>query len=359
MAEPLDDELIAWRKFERNPVLTIAAHGDRRPHDWRDPFLFEENGKTYMVLGGNSTGRRSSGGGMVYLYVATSPDLTDWKFLGPVFEYRNREIINIECPNLFKLGSKWVLLMSPQKPCEYFIGSLDIARVRFQPESHGVLDPGTAYASNISVDGAGRTLLWLWGRTETNPDKGWNSTMVLPRVLTIGDDGFLRQNPAPEFDQLRGEVRRHAPADLHPSRPLSLSETITGDSVEIDATFSVGTATRVGLRVRSAGTEQSFPVFYGAHPANFPPDAGFSLGAGTAATLIGKDRRIRIRVFLDKGVIEAYANDGSAAIFTHLDPSLNYTGRMEAYVEGGSARLESLAAWPLNSARFSLEHYQP
>ena len=80
------------------------------------------------------------------------PSLTEWRHRGVAFEYRDRPVWNIECPNLFKLGSKWVLLISPQDPCEYFVGSLDLARGKFPPDTHGVLDPGRSYASNISYD---------------------------------------------------------------------------------------------------------------------------------------------------------------------------------------------------------------
>jgi beta-fructofuranosidase len=72
-----------------------------------------------MVCGGNTTRQRWGGGGQVQLYRATNDELTEWKHLGPVFEYRDREVINIECPNLFKLDGKWVLIVSPHKPCEY------------------------------------------------------------------------------------------------------------------------------------------------------------------------------------------------------------------------------------------------
>jgi hypothetical protein len=51
--------------------------------------------------------------------------------------------------------------MSPQQPCECFAGDLDLAGPRFHPESHGVLGAGNAYASNVSVDDRGRTILWL------------------------------------------------------------------------------------------------------------------------------------------------------------------------------------------------------
>jgi sucrose-6-phosphate hydrolase SacC (GH32 family) len=77
---------------------------------------------------------------------------------------------------------------------------------------------------------------------------------------------------------------------------------------------------------------------------------------GSAATVVGRDRRIRMRVFLDKRVVEAYANDGSTAVFTTVDAGPNDVG-VEAYAEGGVAQLDSFEAWPLKPARFSLDRY--
>src|SRR5207249_11990524 len=138
------------------------------------------------------------------LYQAGNAELTRWRFLGVVFQYKDRAIWNIECPNLFKLGAKWVLLMSPQQPCEYFIGNLDIAACRFSPEAHGVLDAGAAYASNVSVDDKGRTILWLCGRTNRGADKGWNGCITLPRVLSIVAGGLSWQDTVLEFVTLDG-----------------------------------------------------------------------------------------------------------------------------------------------------------
>lgn len=351
MATPVDEDLIEWKKYPRNPVATVKLHGGHRVYDWRDPFLFREAGKTYMVTGGNENGWRG-GGGAVYLYEAVSGDLGQWKYLGPVFQYRNRQVVNIECPNLFRLGSRWVLLISPQKPCEYFVGDLDLARRKFVPDTCGVLDPGNSYASNISFDDRGRCLLWLWGMTDTNPEKGWNNAMVMPRVLTIGEDGYLRQNAVPEFNRLRGEIRTAPPAVLD-AEPLALSETIAGDALEIQADFTLSNASAVGLRLRSPGGGRGLRVGYG-------PSAVFHDGmflAGNASILLGRVKQLRIRVFLDKCVAEAYANDGSAAVFTTVEAGPKDLG-VEAYAEGGSARLDSFQAWRLKPASFSLDRYR-
>ena len=63
-----------------------------------------------------------------------------------------------------------------------------------------------------------------------------------------------------------------------------------------------------------------------------------------------------MRVFLDKGVVEAFANDGEAAIFVPLHAGPRSWG-WEVFARGGEARLDSLRAWPLKPARMSLERF--
>lgn len=346
LAVPADDELIAWEKHPRNPVATLKLHGPQRVHEWRDPFLFREQGRVYMVCGGNSNDMRRGGGGQVQLYRAANADLSEWKHLGAVFEHRDSRVGNIECPNLFRLGNKWVLIISPHMPCEYFIGDLDLARVRFTPETRGVLDPGTSYASNISFDDKGRTILWLWGRTETKPGKGWNSVMALPRILSIGVDGFLCQTPAPELAALHGEPVRF-PATTLSGKPLPLGAPFAGDSMEIEAVFAVETASAVGLRLRcSTSGEAGAVVRHEVKSGN--------LSLGKARTYFGREKRSHLRVFLDKRVVEAYTGDGRAAIFNTVEAGPKDLG-IEVFASGGAARLESLTAWPLRAARFTIK----
>jgi beta-fructofuranosidase len=346
MALPADDELIVWEKYAGNPVVTLKNHGSLKVDEWRDPFLFREGGRTYMVCGGNINSKRG-GGGAVQLYEAANADLTGWRHLGVAFQYRDRAVWNIECPNLFKLGSRWVLLMSPQSPCEYFIGGLDLAQGRFTPDTHGVLDPGRSYASNISYDDRGRTLLWLWGNTDSDPARGWQCCMTMPRVLSTDEDGFLRQNPAPEFETLRGEARSMLAARLE-AKTLPLGASFAGDCMEIEATFSLEKATAAGIRVRCAEGKA------GAEIAYTPGNGLFSVG--TAKAPIGRQKQVRMRVFLDKGVVEAFANEGEAAIFAPLHAGPGELG-VEVFARGGEARLDSLRAWPLRPARLSLERF--
>ena len=366
IAIPQDDDLLRLDRPAVNPVLAIGAHGRLNVSQWRDPFLFKEAGTTYMVCGGNLNNGRG-GGGSVQLYKATNTELTAWQFMGVVFQYADLQIYNVECPNLFRLGDKWVLLMSPQQPCEYFIGELDLAKPRFTPESHGILDAGTSYASNISVDDHGRTILWLWGRTNTPADKGWNGCMTLPRILSIGPDGFLRQQPPMEFETLRGAPINVPPRDLVAGTPAVLDGP-QGDSFEFTADVLLGGAGEAGFDLRRSATGKAGVEIRIARPG--------TLVVGTARTPISRGLdRYRLRVFADRRVVEAYVNDGEAAIFTTIDAAdgdqsiaaiaqaappraggAGFGGRGGA--PAGNARVENMRFWPLKPAQFSLEHFK-
>lgn len=358
IAVPQDAELIRWDRPAVNPVLTLEAHGPLNVSQWRDPFLFKEEGTTYMVCGGNLNNSRG-GRGSVQLYRATSADLTKWAFLGVVFTYADLQIWNVECPNLFRLGGKWVLLMSPQQPCEYFIGDLDLNKPRFLPEAHGILDAGGSYASNISVDDKQRTILWLWGRTNTPPDKGWNGCMTLPRVLSIGADGFLRQQPAAEFETLRGAPIDVPALELAPGSPV-VANAIEGDSFEFVADLVLGGAAEAGFDIRRSRDGQSGASVRVAR-------SGTLTVGGSRAPISRGLERYRLRVFADKRVIEVFVNDGEAAIFSTIEPVAGRgvaaiaqapPARAAGFGGGrgggptGNARVENMRFWPMKAARF-------
>ncbi|HXJ40944.1 MAG TPA: glycoside hydrolase family 32 protein [Bryobacteraceae bacterium] len=348
LAAPEDDDLIRWSKSPHNPVLTTAAHGSLKVDDWRDPFLFTDAGQTYMVCGGNTSGRRVGGSGVVELYRAANTEFTEWKHLGTVFEHHEREVFNIECPNLFRLGEKWVLIFSPHKPCEYFIGTLDLKRPRFIPEVHGILDAGNAYASNISVDDQGRTILWLWGRTENPESKGWNGVMVMPRILSIGPDGYLRQQPAREFEQLRGAAVAVAAMPLSEKRAVIPG--VRGNRFELEVEVAPGRASVAGLELRRSEA--------GKAGVSVTISSDGILKVGDASTLVGRNDRYKVRVFLDKRVLEVYVNDGLAAIYYGVVNAGPEDVGVAAFARGAGARLAGGTMWPLKAAEFRLDRFR-
>jgi hypothetical protein len=140
------------------------------------------------------------------------------------------------------------------------------------------------------------------------------------------------------------------PATALNSQSLPLHPSFTGDCMEIEAAFTLEQAAAVGLRVRvpAGGGKPAAEIAY------TPGNGLFSVSAASAP--IGRRQQVRMRVFLDKGVVEAFANDGMAAIFAplHAGPA---DLAVEVFARGGKARLDSLRAWPLKPARFSLDRF--
>jgi sucrose-6-phosphate hydrolase SacC (GH32 family) len=361
---PADDELLTWDKYAGNPVLTQAAHSSGPLSEWRDPFMFRKDGETYMVCGGGT----KSGRAQVQLYRATKGNLTAWKHLGPIFQSLDRDVSNFECPNLFPLDGKWVMIVSPNRVCEYWIGDLNIARMRFESTAHGILDAGDAYASNISVDDQGRTILWLWGRTDPHETwfmpsasvskKKWSGVITMPRLLSISPDGFLQQRPTPEFEMLRGEVNSFPASTLDKPAPLNGLAT---DCAEFEAEFS-GAGT-FGLELRRSA--QGKPGIVVAVQTSF---RGAHITVGNARAFVGNADRYRLRVFLDKRCIEVFVNNGTTALYNWFDAGPNDLGvavfgqpaSLPAFLAGKRPappppRLESLKVWPMKPANFSLD----
>ena len=321
-----DKELLVWKKHAANPLLTDKLHGDTKILDWRDPFVFKENGKWYMVLGGH----REGGKGCIALY--SSDDLAKWKFLGIPFE---GEEGNWECPNLFRLGDRWVLVYSPHSLVRYYVGRLDLEACKFTPERHGVLDYGDHYyAPNCLEDDKGRRIMWGWVRGFPE-GRGWNGCFTFPRVLTLDDEGHLRQAPAPELEGVRGA------ATLGPKvKVTDSSHTIPdlrGDVLELVAEIDPGTAKSVGFKLRASDD--------GARGIVIRYDGTNLVVDGASGPLPKADGKpLKLHVLLDRSVLEVYA-DGQCwtRVIRPGDGDLG----VQFFAEGGAASLESLTWWKL------------
>jgi beta-fructofuranosidase len=322
-----DEQAARFRKHPANPLLTLKDHGGLKIDDWRDPFVFKEGGRWYMVTGGHKAG----GKGCILLYA--SDDLVRWKFLGIPFEGQEG---NWECPNFFKLGKKWVLIYSPHGPVRYYTGDFDLKI--YKPAYHGRMDADSFYAPNGMEDPQGRRLLWGWVRGFRD-GRGWNGCLTLPRVLTLLSDGRLGQEPAPELTKLRGKEWQQA--DLKLANGGRVLESIQGDTLEIAAEIEPGNAKVVGLRVRRSPDGQR------AVDIRFDGKTLDVAGARVPFMVAEGEKTLRLRVFLDRSVLEVYAN-GREAVTRVIYPDARDLG-IELLASGGTARARSVQVWPLRT----------
>jgi beta-fructofuranosidase len=339
-AVPDDDQLMRWGKHPANPILTEKLHGNIKVHEWRDPFVFVHEGRNYLVAGGNLNANKG-GQAVVNVYCAENEELTQWKYLGVLFQHPDASVKNIECPNFFKLGEKWVLIVSQGQPVQYFVGTLDGSQMRFRAEKRGVMDYGNYYAPNCMEDNKGRRILWGWVK-DFPAGKGWNGCMTLPRILTLGFDGQLVQEPAPELQKLR-QARMPGPhiTNMHVSDSSRVLDNIQGDALEIVARIDPGDAKGCGLKVRrSADGRRAVTITYDGKQLDV---AGMTM----PLTLPAEKRILELHVFVDHSVVEVYTNQGQC-LTRVIDAGPDDKG-VEVFAKGGDGTIQSLEAWPMTS----------
>jgi sucrose-6-phosphate hydrolase SacC (GH32 family) len=348
-----DDDLLNWEKYPGNPL--IEGHGV-------DPWIFREDGRWYMVLGGAGAAGRNEGGFNLHV----SDDLINWEFLGYPIEggVGERQLPSWEVPNLFKLDDKWVLVFEPHGPTKYVIGNFDLESYKFKPEHEGFMDYSGVSKFDFKTEGfidmdahfVGSSSMEIPdGRrihfacvTGFDPDlkgpyllddRGWNGCMALPRVLSVRPDGRMEQQPIPELAELRG--RHYSTSNIQLNDNSFLPDGAGGDTIEIKLEIEPGTANEIGLRVRrSNGGERYIPIRWDGRVLHLDDHEG------PEGMLEGEDT-LRLHVFLDRSVMEVFANDW--VCFTNIIYPPETDLGVEVYAKGGTATVKSLDIWQMST----------
>lgn len=330
-----DDEMIHWQKSPANPVLSETLHGEKKIYDWRDPFVFREGHRTFLVTGGNLN-QAKGGQAAVNIYEAQNPELTQWVYRGVLFQLPDADSRTAECPNFFQLGKQWVLLVSPYGKVQYFAGDFDANTCRFQPRARGLLDQGpNFYAPNTMQLAGGRRIIWGWVNGFP-PGRGWNGCLSLPRQVSLSPDGHLKQEPAPELKKLRGEGRKWKNLSLGESgQTLELPRS---DTLEILARFDGQHSSGVRLELKNGDTS---PITLRVN------NSEMTLMNSKVPLPLAEGAEVRLRIFIDRSVLEVFANE-TVCLTKRIDPpGRNLVLRLNA--EKGHARARLVESWVMNS----------
>jgi beta-fructofuranosidase len=332
-----DDDLVMWERSRSNPILSPGTHGGPDFNlDWRDPFIFRADGRTFMIIG-------ACGESGTPIFEACDAGLTEWRYRGIMWDK------SVECPNFIQIGGKWVFISSPFDSVRYDVGSFDTETLTFTPEGGGIVDHGHYYGTNTVCDGRGRCILlgWVpgWDWNAIKRGRGWNGCMALPRVLSLSPDGKLLQQPVPELQKLRMNDQYFRAGGIMLNDSSHAISKARGDMLEIIAEFSTVEAAACGLRVRrSDGGKNAIAITYDGEKRCI--DA-----AGTEVPLpeMQNEEILKLRVFLDRSVMEVYVNDGAAVVTRTIDADQNDLG-IEVFGCGGKVELKSLDIWKLAPA---------
>jgi fructan beta-fructosidase len=317
-----NDQGRTWKENDGNPVVKHAG---------RDPKLFwYEPARSWVMAVYDETGGRQG------IAFHASPDLKHWTQESKIEGF-------FECPDLFELPidgnptrTAWVLHAADGK---YVLGKFD-GKTFHLSSVKGKLQVwyGHFYAAqSFSNTPDHRRVQIGWARGADFPEMPFNQQMTIPVRLTLksADEGVrIFAEPVAELASLRTMKHEWNDLTLKPGdNPL---RDLKGDLFEFQVEFSPGKAEALVLDLR--GT----PLLYDRRREEV-------ICRDVRAPLRPKEGRVRLHVFLDRGSIEAFGNDGRvamsiAALADQGNRSISVSSR------GGSTKVHSLVVHELRSA---------
>ena len=302
-----------FKKYVNNPILTSDVP------DFRDPNVFwnEEVKQWNLIL---------AAGQQMNIY--SSKNLKDWKYESSFGEgYGNHEGV-WECPDLLKMGDKWVLIcnINPGGPfggsaTQYFVGSFDGHKFTCEskPEVTKWMDYGKDHYATVSFSNAPDSrivvLPWMsnWQYANQVPTQQFRSANGLPRDLGLysynGED-YVSVKPSPEV---------FAAFEKKPSGHLQPAAYIEVTNIKSNASI-----------VLSNDKGERVTMVYDGKNATFSMDRTESgvtdfhsdFKAKTVAPTNGIIKSMQI--FIDRCSIEAFDTEGKVAMTNLVFPSKPY-----------------------------------
>ena len=302
-----------FKKYVNNPILTSDVP------DFRDPNVFwnEEVKQWNLIL---------AAGQQMNIY--SSKNLKDWKYESSFGEgYGNHGGV-WECPDLLKMGDKWVLIcnINPGGPfggsaTQYFVGSFDGHKFTCEskPEVTKWMDYGKDHYATVSFSNApdGRIVVlpWMsnWQYANQVPTQQFRSANGLPRDLGLysynGED-YVSVKPSPEV---------FAAFEKKPSGRLQSAAYIEVTNIKSNASI-----------VLSNDKGERVTMLYDGKNATFSMDRTESgvtdfhsdFKAKTVAPTNGVIKSMQI--YIDRCSIEAFDTEGKVAMTNLVFPSKPY-----------------------------------
>ncbi len=337
IATALDDTLEKWSQpMPLEPKVRPDQDGSKIAHWDPDAWL---DGENYYALSGGNPGS----GKPPTLF--KSADLKNWDYLGLFLTNDMPDVQkdeDISCPNFFKIGNKWMLLcISHNLGCRYYLG--DWKKERFTPDFHARMNwrGWNFFAPESVLTPDGRRVMWAWCKLDF-PQTGIQS---LPRELSLPDDGVLRIKPLRELQQLRYAMKSEADLAVRSDVPQPLKQ-ISGDTVELKVHFKPGTATTFGVEVYcDAEGKNGFPITID------PAAKTLSLGDLKVPFAMKPGEPVDLRVFLDKNVVEVFANERQAVVASHRYAPANLG--IQLFSKGGDVMATQITGWKMKSVYFT------
>lgn len=308
--------------FKKDTSIKIIAPENCCKAHFRDPKIWKKQDVWYMVVGAKENNE-----GKILLY--KSIDFSNWEVLSEI----KKENFGFmwECPDLFTLNNKEVLIFSPQgigtngqeHVSGYFLGSLNYDTGKYTEENFTLLDNGFEfYAPQTFIDKKERRILigWLVNHAPL-PGENWTGMMTIPRELKIIENK-LYSYPIEEFLQYRKEFKNIV---------VSKNENaICQIENSFDIEFKVNSKKDFKINLFSNGN-QGFEILWNSKENSLTLDRSQVINDFKPLETFGVERKLILpseelldfRIIVDKSVIEIFINQGEYVLSAVVNPNKN------------------------------------
>ena len=353
---------IHFTKYEKNPVIDIPnGHPIIANIDFRDPKIWDHNGKYYCVIGNRIHDRSRT-----QIVLFESDNFFDWNYksIVAISNPDGSEGTMWECPGFAHFGDKYVMIISPQHvppqgrlyhnihQAGYMVGTLDYDQGVFTHGNFVTFDYGfDFYATTMMKDPQGRYFIigWLdmWQSPFPEQEDGWSCILTIPRQLKMTEDGKVLTVPPEEFLEMRDTCTSYDNLTLEKATEL---DGVKGDVGELlfDVDVKQTGDFSFELRCSDDGTEKT--VFYYNAAEKFfglNRDKAGREQSGTREFDLPELDKLSFRIYIDKSSIEVFINGGEYVMSTRVYPREDSTGIRFVPSENGKMVIPSVKFYTL------------
>ncbi len=370
-----DPLLLNWEKVGNTPVIPFPPEStDPPPYNVFDPCIWREGDYYYSL----SAGREPKGPGnkpVAADFLFRSKNLANWEFLHSFIEGDRFTRVGDDgaCPYFWPIGDRHILLFfSHMSGGQYLLGDYDKKQQKFiatygEKFNFGAAGPCGVHAPSATPNSDG-TVTVIFNMNPGKRTEGWDQIMTLPRTLSIGSDGdSVDMKPAGDIESIRGNCTKMPSFEL-PANQEILLDGISGNSYELQVDIDDQGASAIELNVLRSQLKEEFTriivyrergVWSLAHrpfvkntlvtldnACSSVDETARARPPETASVRLLSDESIRLRIFVDRSVVEVFINE-RRCVAERAYPVLEDSVGISLKAVGRAARIERLQHWEM------------
>ncbi len=382
VATSSDPLLLNWEKVTGKAVIPLRGPKENPyPFAVYDPVIWKKGDYYYSLSAGkehmapsNLTFRAN--------YLFKSKDLINWDYMHEFIEGDRFTLPGDDgaCPYFLPIGEKGEKYIMPffshMTGGQYLLGDYDQQRDKFVVTSAGKFNfgnvrPGGIHAPSAFSDGKGGVIV-IFNMNPGFKTKGWDQIMTLPRRLTLLPNGQIGMEPAGNIESLRDKHQFLENIKIPANKEVVINQ-IKGNAIEILVEVDVKDAQMFEMNVlRSANKEEYTKISfyknrgfgqgrkYDTKLTNLPVGSYISLDNSYSSTLataasrapetapisIEKGETLKLRIFIDKSVVEVFVN-GKQSVAARVYPSLDDSLGISFRSQGSESVVKSINAYQM------------